>query len=374
MKSATPKTEPPPSTQFRHAVFAGSLATLMFCGLATNAATESAAAAPEQSSEIFDLVVAPVGAKNPRNSEAAIIPRRDGSLLLAWTEFYASAGADHGPARIVGKSSSDGGRTWGEKFTLIEKDGGLNVMEVNFLRLRNGELALFYCQKNTESTDCRIMMRTSADDGKTWNAARQLSPAGKYTGLTNGRGIRLRTGRILLEAWEGGDSYCVLSDDDGKTWRDSQRVQPAKGKSYEPACIELKDGRVLMLMRTELGGQYQSLSTDGGQTWTAPVPTTLVGSAAPVAITRIPTTGDLLAIWNHNPGTNRRNPLTAAVSKDEGKTWTSFRNLEAAPDDAWAYPAVTWVGDRALITYFTYTGGHSLKLRSLPATWFYQRE
>jgi hypothetical protein len=46
------------------------------------------------------------------------------------------------------------------------------------------------------------MMRTSADDGKTWSDAKQLSPAGKYTGLTNGRCIRLRTGRILLEAWQ----------------------------------------------------------------------------------------------------------------------------------------------------------------------------
>ncbi|MCX6910502.1 MAG: sialidase family protein [Verrucomicrobia bacterium] len=349
------------------------MAALMFCVLATSAMKDGVEAAEVKPSEKFELVVAPIGAKNPRNSEAAIIQRKDGSLLLAWTEFYASQGADHGPARIAGKSSSDGGRTWGEKFTLIENDGGCNVMEVNLLRLRNGDMALFHCQKNTESSDCRIMTRTSADDGKTWSAGKQLSPAGKYTGLTNGRCIRLRTGRILLEAWEGGDSYCVLSDDDGNTWRDSQRVQPAKGKCYEPACIELSDGRVMMLMRTGLGCQYKSLSKDGGQTWTEPVPTPLAGTAAPVAITRIPTSGDLLAIWNHNPGAKKRNPLTAAISKDEGETWTSFRNVEDAPtDDAWAYPAVTWVGDRALITYFNYKGGLSLKLRSLPATWFYQ--
>jgi predicted neuraminidase len=331
-------------------------------------------AAAATQSQTFEMVVAPVEPKNPRNSEAAIIQRKDGSLLLAWTEFYAAQGADHGPARIAGKLSQDGGRTWGGKFTLVENDGGCNVMEVNLLRLRNGNLALFHCQKNTESSDCRIMMRTSADEGKTWSAAKQLSPAGKYTGLTNGRCIRLRSGRILLEAWEGGDSYCVFSDDDGQTWRDSQRVQPAKGRSYEPACIELADGRVMMLMRTGLGCQYKSLSKDGGATWTEPVPTPLAGTDAPVAITRIPTTRDLLAIWNHNPGAKRRNPFTTAISKDEGETWTNFRNLEDAPDDAWAYPAVTWVGDRALITYFNYKGGLSLKLRSLPAGWFYQAD
>jgi predicted neuraminidase len=322
--------------------------------------------------EAFELFVAPVGPQNPRNSEAAIVALKDGSLLLGWTEFYAGSGADHGPARLSGKVSTDGGRTWGERYTLVENDGGCNVMEVNLVRLKTGALALFYCQKNTEATDCRIMKRTSSDEGRTWGAAKQLSPAGKYTGLTNGRCIRLRTGRLLLEAWEGGDGYCRLSDDDGETWRDSTRVRPANGPCYEPACVELKDGRVLMLMRTGLGGQYKSLSTDGGETWSAPVPTPLVGTAAPVSVSRIPTTGDLLAIWNHNPGAGKRNPLTAAVSRDEGETWEHFRNLEAAPDDAWAYPAVTWIGNRVLLTYFNYKGGLSLKLKGLPAAWFYE--
>ena len=82
----------------------------------------------------------PVGPNNPRNSEAAIIPLQDGSLLLGWTEFYAGSGADHGPARISGKRSRDAGRTWGDKYTLVENDGGCNVMEVNFLRLETAAL------------------------------------------------------------------------------------------------------------------------------------------------------------------------------------------------------------------------------------------
>ena len=329
-------------------------------------------AAEMNNEELFKIAVAPVGPQNPRNSEAAIIPLKDGSLLLGWTEFYAGNGADHGPARLSGKISKDGGKTWGDKYTLVENDGGCNVMEVNFLRLKNDDIALFYCQKNTEESDCRVMMRSSKDEAKTWSPAKQLSAAGHYTGLTNGRCIRLKTGRILLEAWEANDSYCYLSDDDAATWRESQRVKPAGGPSYEPACVELKDGRVLMLLRTGLGGQYRSLSTDGGATWSAPAPSPLVGTAAPVSISRIPTTGDLLAIWNHNPGGKDRNPLTAAYSKDEGETWQGFRNIEEGPGDAWAYPAVTWVGNQALLTYFNYTGGLSLQLRILPADWFYK--
>ena len=128
-----------------------------------------------------------------------------------------------------------------------------------------------------------------------------------------------------------------------------------------------------MLMRTGLGGQYKSISSDGGETWNEPVPTALVGTAAPVSISRVPGTGDILAIWNNNPGAKSRNPLTAAISKDEGETWVNIRNIEENPDDAWAYPAVTWIGNRALITYFNYKGGLSLKLKSLPVDWFYNQ-
>jgi Neuraminidase (sialidase) len=318
----------------------------------------------------FAVTVAPVGPNNPRNSEAAIIPLKDGSLLLGWTEFYANNGADHGPARISGLISKDGGHTWTAKYTLVENDGGCNVMEVNFLRLKDSRIVLFYCQKNSEEKDCRVMMRTSADEGKTFTDPKQLSPANKYTGLTNGRCIRLKTGRILLEAWENGDSYCCLSDDDGKTWHDSKRVKPAKGECWEPAAIELKDGRVLMLLRTGLGGQYKTVSADGGETWSEPEATPLEGTAAPVSLSRVPSGGEILAVWNHNPGGKARNPFTAAVSKDEGATWVNFKNIQDKPDDAWAYPAVTWVDNRALLTYFNYTGGLSLWLESIPAEWF----
>lgn len=323
------------------------------------------------STAIFEYIVAQANASNPRNSEAAIFILKDKSLLLGWSEFSGN-GDDHDPGRIVGKISRDGGRTWGKKYTLIENDAKCNVMEVNFLRLKNGKIALFYGQKHTATTDCRIMMRTSADEGKTWTHSKQLSPSGKYTGLTNGRSLRLRSGRILLEVWEGGDVYCLLSDDDGKTWRDSQRVRPRNGDCFENVCIELKDGRVMMLMRTELGGQYKSISSDGGETWTSPVITQLKGAASPVFISRMPDSKNILAIWNHNPEHAHRNPLTSAISKDEGETWEHFKNIEDKPSRvAWAYPAITWIGNRALITYYEYRDRIlSLKLKSIPSDWF----
>ena len=114
----------------------------------------------------FRLTVVPAGPSNPRNSEAAIISLKDKSLLLGWTEFYDGRSEDHGPARISGLISKDGGRTWAGKYVLVENDGGCNVMEVNFLRLNSDAIALFYCQKNTSDSDCRVMMRISPDEGR----------------------------------------------------------------------------------------------------------------------------------------------------------------------------------------------------------------
>lgn len=122
--------------------------------------------------DVFQLVIAAATAKNPRNSESDIIELRDGRLLLGWTEFYAGNGADDGAARIVGRVSTDSGRSWGDKYTLVENDGTCNVMEVSFLRLNSGDLALFHLQKNVEvggpqAPDCRVMLRTSQDEGRT---------------------------------------------------------------------------------------------------------------------------------------------------------------------------------------------------------------
>lgn len=63
--------------------------------------------------------------------------------------------------------------------------------------------------------------------------------------------------------------------------------------------------------------------------------------------------------------------MTAAISKDDGETWTNVRAIEDAADDAWAYPAVTWIGSNAYVTYYNYKGGHSLQFTILPEDWFY---
>ena len=167
-------------------------------------------------------------------------------------------------------------------------------------------------------------------------------------------------------------SLCFFSDDNGLTCRKGEtEIDLPKSGADEPGLVELKDGSVLMIIRTDLGRIYRAHSYDGGSTWTEPEPMDLISSSSPATIKRIPTTGGLLMIWNNSP--DKRAPLTAAISKDEGKTWENFKNLEADSPYTYAYTSVTFVNERALVTYYRgdeKSGTWSLKLKIVGIDWF----
>ena len=50
---------------------------------------------------------------------------------------------------------------------------------------------------------------------------------------------------------------------------------PEKPRHGSASIVELRDGRLLMHMRTQLGAVFQSDSTDGGATWSKPQTTGL---------------------------------------------------------------------------------------------------
>ena len=148
----------------------------------------------------------------------------------------------------------------------------------------------------------------------------------------------------------------------------------------EPEVIELSGGRLLMIMRTQLGHIATSFSTDGGDHWSKPGKLPLRAPEAPATIRRIPSTGDLLLIWNntYTAGAGhggRRTPLTAAISSDEGQTWRNIRNLETDAKRTYSYTSVTFSRGHALLSYWTSdpeTNRLSCKFRSLPVSWLYR--
>ena len=120
--------------------------------------------------------------------------------------------------------------------------------------------------------------------------------------------------------------------------------------------MELKDGRLLMLMRTQTHRQYSSVSRDGGDTWSPTIEVTrLVSPESPAAIRRDPGTGWLTVVWNHNsrgkPGADRT-PLTIAFSSDEGESWFGYLNLESDRAKTFSDPSLRFLDGKAFVTYY----------------------
>ncbi|HSW00878.1 MAG TPA: exo-alpha-sialidase [Sedimentisphaerales bacterium] len=321
--------------------------------------------------KVETLLTIEPGPGNPRNSEGDIIELKDGRLCLIYTRFTGGSG-DEAEADLAMRVFADRGRTWSEDTILVPRTGGMNVMSVSLLRLASGEIAFFYLRK-TSNEDCRPMMRLSTDEGKTWSEPECcITDEVGYYVLNNDRVVQLQSGRLVLPvAWHQGPGkprdwaaivMCYLSDDNGKTWRPSRDSFKGYGPDgqrvtlQEPGVVELKDGSLMMFIRTDAGSQYICHSSDGGETWSRPGPSDLASPLSPASIERIPWTGELMCVWNDHSGAHpyfkgRRTPLCLAVSKDEGKTWSPSRVLEDNPDGRYCYTAIAFVDNRILLAY-----------------------
>ncbi|MBK8506001.1 MAG: exo-alpha-sialidase [Saprospiraceae bacterium] len=304
---------------------------------------------------------------NPRNSEGDFIRLKDGRLLFIYSHFYGDSPGDYGHAFLASRESSDDGQTWSQVDKIeIPNEGELNVMSVSLLRLQSGKIALFYGRKNSDS-DSKKMMRISDDEAQSWGEPKLCISEVGYFVLNNDRVIQLPDGRLLLPVaqhnvpggtWSSkGKIYCFYSDNEGDSWERSASVPiPDAITAQEPGLILLKDQSLLMYIRTDVGTQCYSRSLDQGRSWSPIEKSQLVSPLSPASIKRIPSTGDLLAVWNHNITINekdakQRTPLNMAISKDEGVSWQNIKELESDPDGRYCYTAIEFIDGAVLLGY-----------------------
>ncbi|MEZ6042610.1 MAG: exo-alpha-sialidase [Planctomycetaceae bacterium] len=345
--------------------------------------------------DVSRIVFAATG-EHPRNTEGSVIELADGSLLFAATQFE-DRGSDFDSAKIVASRSGDGGRTWSLPTILQENTGGMNVMSVTLRRIQNqsaNRIALFYLQKNGLD-DLDMYVRFSDDEARTFGAPILVTSDPGYHVINNDRVLQLTGGRLLVPAASTSDvksvnhfvSHCYLSDDGGETWRspvsdggDGRFVDAARRGAMEPDLVELRDGRIMMLVRTQLGDIGRSYSSDRGETWSEMELLGLRAPEAPCTVRRIPSTGHLMLVWNHTwqegqGHGGRRTPLTVALSKDEGTNWSIACNLETDPERTFSYTSLTFIHHRAVMSYWDNTGSqYSCRFRSVPVSRFYRSE
>ena len=305
----------------------------------------------------------------PRKGEGDVIELTDGRLLLISMEFSGD-GSDFASTRFVSHESSDGGRTWGQHRVITETlKGDLNVYSPNLIRALDGGILLLFMRQHRPGSLTNHVWK-STDEGQTFSPLTEFVAKRDFS-LCNATVKRLASGRLLLPAnppapgkpAETGPYAAAMlySDDDGLTWQVSEsRIELPMRGAMEPHVEQTADGRVLMVMRNQLGKLHFSESTDEGATWSPAFASSLTAPESCPELTRIPGTSDLLMIWNnsYDPAFRshfgKRSPLTAAVSKDHGKTWQHVRDIETDPTRAFSNPGCRFTRDgRAIINYWT---------------------
>lgn len=359
---------------------------------------------------------------NARNSEGAFITLKDGRILFAWSKFLSDKGGDQEPSIIVCRTSDDDGHSWtNQDRILVQPEGEAhNVMSVSLLRLQDGRIALLYLSKENKANgahECRPEIRFSDDELETLSPAIPLTLSTDYHVGNNDRLIQLDDGTLILPVAqhrfgvapklnaEGkaqlqfkppGLNFCFLSRDGGQTWTESinsiYRAFPDGSGLQEPGVLPLRDGRLWMWARTSWKNdeaharQWQSFSDDGGSTWSEPEPSVFASPCSPLSMKRIPSTGDLLAIWNDYSGhfsfaerADVRSPLVGALSSDEGVTWKAHFLLENEPEHGYCYTAIQFTDDAVLLAYCAGSpqqGGrlNRLRMRRVLLSEIYQSE
>jgi predicted neuraminidase len=162
----------------------------------------------------------------------------------------------------------------------------------------------------------------------------------------------------------------------GKTWKSGKNVGYPKDALVgtilqEPGIVKLKNGDILMFMRTRSHLQFLSYSKDNGETWTDAVKSNIKSPNSPALIKRIPSTGDLIMVWNNNGKSQNRTPLSVAISSNEGKTWDKIKNIENDSAGSFSYPAIHFVNNDVLVAYCA-NGLSSIYITRLSLEWIYK--
>ncbi len=366
------------------------------CMLWSLALVSAAACAGEIVFEDVHAVPLPVQNYGYRGMPGDIVALNDGRLLLAYTRQSSSGSAD---GAIGAKYSSDLGKTWEEEFALVPaprplvQDKSIHIYcHPSFLRLANGDLLMSYIYRGSmKPLFGHNYYRRSLDDGQSWGDQLIVTPFPGYHIMHNDKLVLLSTGRIIApvefelakpEDDHGGYvSYTAYSDDNGYSWWRSTNEVNLQGEgieTQEPHVVELKDGRLLMLMRTYSGYVVKAYSEDQGASWGPgiKVPELALPShtSSALCVERIPSTGDLLLLrCSGGPAEpfRWRTPFVAVLSNDDGETWRNERVLMGEADNDYGYPSLTFVDDLALISYHQRDGLHVLRVG---IEWFYQQE
>lgn len=326
---------------------------------------------------------------------ACIAQMPNGDLLCWWL-----SGSDNEPAadnNVLASRSTDKGKTWSEPYVLVEAGehaGALTIMYIT----PGGKVIAFAAEWPSELhyTVWRYFRMESTDNGFTWSPREPLRIRDTEN-IMIGRPIQLANGEYLLptsffekrpvplmgtiaataQATSEAEAL-ALPPDPAAAAQSNKFLTHLHGCSalttadpelrglvehggirnrplglLESTPVQLKDGRIVMLMRAEYGGfLWRAESADNGRTWTDAWQTDIPNPTSLAALIRLPD-GRIALIHNAAGGVvgrnDKRDPLSIWLSNNEMESW--YIKEDVITGGSLAYPCPLIVDGRLVFSY-----------------------
>ena len=221
-------------------------------------------------------------------------------------------------------------------------------------KTREGKLFLFYKVGPSPRTWWG-MVRTSANDGKTWTSPERL-PDGILGPIKN-KPVQLADGTIIspssIETKESWRIHIEKSRDSGKTWQFIPIDPETKLNVIQPAILIHPNNKLQILCRSKNNAIVQAFSEDNGNNWGVLAKTELPNPNSGIDAVTLKN-GWYLLVYNPTiQGHDDRAKLNVAISKD-GIKWTDAFILESEEKGEFSYPAVIQTNDERVHIIYTY--------------------